>query len=263
MYYNMKKIKISITDTNQDYTISANIRKTSNKWIVCLHGIQSNKDLFNDIFSIPYFDDYSILAIDFIGFGESDKPENFSYDIDDQAMIISRVVENLKIQKLHIIGHSLGGMVGILLLNYLKEKILSFVNMEGNLVLEDCGLSLKVASRSFDEFKNKYFGKIKLDLEKSKAPNAYKRRKWIESVPDYAFYKTSESIVKWSKGKKMLNLFISSLNRKLYVYGQKNLFKAKRLPSNINVAEISNAGHFMLLDNSGECYKKIIGFLSK
>lgn len=247
---------------NESYSISTNIRKVSDEWILCLHGIQSNKELFSDIFSIPLFDKYSMLAIDFVGFGESDKPENFSYDINDQAHLCSALIEKLKIDKAHIIGHSLGGMVGTVLLNLQKNKISSFVNMEGNLVLEDCGLSLDVAGKSFEEFRNSYFSKIRVDLEKSHEIGADKRRKAIELVPDYAFYKTSRSIVEWSKSRKLLDIFVSAPQRKLFMYGQRNSHKTKVLPKNMKTATINNAGHFMLLENPDECYKKIEEFLS-
>jgi len=234
---------IPINYSGLDLKISILIKRKSEKWIVCLHGIQSNKELFIDLLKQPFFENYSLLAIDFVGFGKSSKSENFSYDVLDQANICQKIINQLKIKELNLIGHSLGGMVGTLLLEPLKDIVKSFISMEGNLVYADCGLSKVVANLSFEDFKNQYSNKI--------------------SVSDFVFYKTSVSIVEWSKSEKLLKLFKESSVRKLFVYGEKNSYKVKILPKNFNSEMISNAGHFMLIDNPSECYKAFEEFYSE
>lgn len=234
---------IPVNYSSLDLKISITIRRKSEKWIMFFHGIQSDKELFTKLIKQSFFDNYSLLAIDFVGFGASSKSKNFSYDVLDQANICQEIINKLKIKELNLIGHSLGGMVGTLLLEPLKDIIKSFINMEGNLVYADCGLSKVVADLSFEDFKNQYSKKI--------------------SVPDFVFYKTSVSIVKWSKSEKLLKLFKESPVRKLFVYGEKNSNKVKILPKNFNSAMISNAGHFMLIDNPSECFKVIKNFYLK
>jgi len=148
------------------------------------------------------------LVIDFVGFGKSSKPKDFSYDIKDQAEICKQIINLLKIEKLHIIGHSMGGMIGTLLLNSLKDKVFSFVNLEGNLILKNCGTSLNVARHSFKEFREKQYDLIKSRIEESSEPSANYRIKWTRQIPDYVFYKASKSIVNWSKSRKLYTLFI-------------------------------------------------------
>src|SRR5260221_5662540 len=113
--------------------VASFIQKRSTEYILFLHGIQSNKELFVPLMKQSFLDAYSLLALDCIGFGNSSKPEDFSYDVQEQAHIISEVLKQLGITKLHIIGHSLGGVIGTLLLQPLQENILSFLNLEGNL----------------------------------------------------------------------------------------------------------------------------------
>lgn len=175
---------ILVNYLGQDLRMSVFQKKISNKWIIFLHGIQSNKELFTGLMDQPFLQNYSLLAIDFIGFGRSSKSEKFSYDVLDQANICQEIINKLKIKEFNLIGHSLGGMVGTLLLEPLKDIIKSFINMEGNLVYSDCGLSKIVAELSFKDFKNQYSNKI--------------------SVPEFVFYKTSVSIVEWSKSEKLL-----------------------------------------------------------
>src|SRR5271168_759384 len=94
--------------------IAANVKQSNSQWLLCLHGIQSSKELFDGLFELPLASNFSMLALDLVGFGKSSKPENFSYDIKDQAIVVTEVLRLIRMRKLHIVGHSLGGMIGTL-----------------------------------------------------------------------------------------------------------------------------------------------------
>lgn len=55
---------------------------------------------------------YRIIAPDHIGCGLSDKPENFSYRLQDHVENLKRLVNHLGIQKYHLIVHDWGGAIG-------------------------------------------------------------------------------------------------------------------------------------------------------
>lgn len=258
----MENRKISVAYKGLDLEISALIKDDAKEWLVLLHGIQSNKELFAGLLKQSFVKSYSCLAIDAVGFGGSSKPENFSYDLQDQANIVEQIVRQLGIKKLHLVGHSLGGMVATLLLKPLENIVASFVNMEGNLVYADCGLSKIVAEYNFEDFKNEKYAKVKSDIASSQEPSGPQRTKWLKLIPDLAFYRTSVSIVEWSKSETLLQLFKNSSARKLFMYGDQNSGKADILPSSIERAEIPHAGHFMLLDNPQASYEAIRGFLA-
>lgn len=239
-------------------------RKNNSTWIVLLHGLQSNKQVFAELLQQPLFQKYSILALDFVGFGSSSKPEDFSYDLQDQADVVEGVLDELKIESFHIIGHSMGGMVGILLLDQLKNRVLSLVNLEGNLVADDCGASISIVdAHTFADFSVSGYETFKDSQRKSKELGVEKRLKWISMIPDFAFYRSAAAIVRWSKSEKLLALFLRAPQKKLYVYGEKNREKGKRLPGFIEKAEIPNAGHRMLTDNLFGTYVAIENFYQK
>lgn len=259
----MEEINISVSSKGSDLTISAYLSRGGEEWVLCLHGLQSNKEMFRDLLSQLYLKKYSVLAPDFIGFGKSSKPESFSYDLEDQANVCLGIILKLDMKRIHIIGHSMGAMVGTLLLSLIPEKIASFVNMEGNFVFEDCGASKEVAALTFKEFSEAGFEGLKREIAESGLPSAKNQMTWLQQIPDYAFYKSSKSIVAWSKSGKLLPIFLSSPHKKLYVYGEQNAFKAKVLNNRVATAEISKASHFMLTDNPAECLKVIGAFLEE
>ncbi len=259
----MEEVTISVRCKGLELAISAYLSKRGEEWVLCLHGLQSGKEIFRDLLSQPYLKKYSVLAMDFVGFGKSSKPESFSYDLEDQANVCLDIILKLGMKKIHIIGHSLGAMVATLLLHLIPEKIASFVNMEGNLVFADCGASKEVASLTFKEFSEAGFEGLKREIAESGLPSAKNRMEWLQQIPDYAFYNSSKSIVTWSKSGKLLPIFLSSPAKKLYVYGEQSAFKIRVLNDRVATAEISTAGHFMLTDNPVECLNVIGAFLEK
>lgn len=162
--------------------------------------------MFHKLVSRPLFNNYSLLLIDFVGFGNSSKPETFSYDLMDQALICQEIITSLDLRNIQIIGHSMGGMVGTLLLEMIRAK-------------------------------------------------------WLTLIPDYAFYKSSLSIVDWSRSRKLLHIFLELKRRKLYIYGNKSKEKINSLENKIQLAQIPDAGHFMLIDNFKSCVEQIESFL--
>ncbi len=245
----MQTNKVTISFNKKALSISYSAESRSDKWLICLHGIQSNKELFSDIFLDNRLNDYSILALDFIGFGDSDKPQDFSYDLLDQAKITVLVLDELSIKNFYLLGHSLGGMVGTLLLSMSQNNIKGFINCEGNLSIEDAGLSKDIVSKDYEEFKLHDYDQIKKNIKDSNEPSAILRTKWLQLTPDYAMYKICQSIIKWSEDVSFDDRFFNAKVPRLYIYGDKNIDKANRVVDSIEKAAVFNSGHFMFIDN--------------
>lgn len=250
-----KELSIRIEHNNRDLDFAGEYVPGGKIHVVCLHGLQFNKSAFAPVLNLCSQKGLSCLALDFIGFGDSSKPLDFSYELEEQALVIGHLLKDFRFEKLVLVGHSMGGMIGTLLLAELEEKLLGFVNMEGNFVLNDCGASLLVSKTTFEEFSRNVFPELK------QSPEASERKQWLDSTADYAFYGSSHSIVEWSQSEKLLPLFVESPVNKLFVYGEKNRRKVAELPASIAKAEIAQAGHFMLMDNPEETLTVLEGFL--
>ena len=247
----------------QVYDIAAHVHEGSETWIMCLHGIQSNKGLFDELLAQPFLDDYSLVAPDLVGFGDSSKPYDFSYDLQGQAGICAQLATTLGIKKIFLIGHSLGGMVATLLLQELEDKVQGIVSLEGNFTLQDAGASQDIANQSLDDFRDKGFQNLKSSIATSGEASAASRLQWLESSPDYVVYKSAQSIVKWSETGKLLGQFADTPAKKLYGYGQKNAAKAARIPASIPQVAIPNSSHFMLVDQPAATFQALRDFLVK
>jgi len=227
-------------------------------WIFCIHGLQSNSKLFGNLLCQPFLQGYSKIAVDLIGFGQSAKPHGFSYAVEDQAAVVQGVFPLLKISRAIIIGHSLGGMIGVLLLDPLSEILQGFINMEGNLQYADCGVSKEVANSDYANFRGNIYREFKAKV----AGESPQRAVWLEDIPDHVFYKSSQSIVEWSKSEKLKALFGSARCPCLFIYGERNSDKCLAVPKPIPSLQINNAGHFMLMDNPQDTYACLKNFLA-
>ena len=90
--------------------------------IVLLHGWGQNIQMMNPI-GERYQKYFNILNIDLPGFGESDEPLD-SWTVVQYADCVKKLVDNLKIKKVILIGHSFGGRVSLVYAaKYKTEKL--------------------------------------------------------------------------------------------------------------------------------------------
>jgi len=79
--------------------------------LVLLHGIGSSLDFWKD--TIEFFQkERDVIALDFPGFGFSDKPA-IRYSIHFQVLKLKRFLDQLKLNKIYLAGHSMGGAIAI------------------------------------------------------------------------------------------------------------------------------------------------------
>jgi len=238
------------------------IDKGSHSAFLFIHGLQSRKETF-DIYlnNFPPKTKRSLISLDLIGFGQSDKPENFGYDLLDQVNKIKKLLYELEIKDLIIIGHSYGGMIGTKLLQSADLEIKSIINLEGNLVEEDCGESINVANMTFSKFQD-YFESLKGELVNSDYKSDIFRGESLAKIPAEVFYKTSKTIVNWSKSGDLYNLFCNSPIPKLLITGSNSSYFSKPKRGNIKHVTIDDVTHFMLSEKPFEVYEYIEKYLT-
>lgn len=97
----------------------------SKKFLVFLHGWGA--DLNSFLWTKNYFNNYSLIYVDFAGFGKTPEPKT-AWTVFDYAKDLKMLLEQFEIEELILIGHSFGGRVAI---KFAKE----FQNEYSNLKL--------------------------------------------------------------------------------------------------------------------------------
>ena len=72
------------------------------------------------------------ILIDLPGFGYSDKPRVFSYNIHKQALVLEQFLSHLRLQRFALFGHSMGG-AAIEAAGLLGERVTTLLVSEPNL----------------------------------------------------------------------------------------------------------------------------------
>lgn len=76
--------------------------------------------------------DYRCIAVDLMGFGESDKRKDGDYTIEAQARRVVALADALSLEKFRLIGHSMGGMISLYIAAKLtRERVISVVSLAG------------------------------------------------------------------------------------------------------------------------------------
>ena len=253
--------KIELVHKDIKIEISSEFRKGAAESIMFIPGLGCSKDSFNDVWKSPRFERYTILTFDLLGFGDSSKPKAFSYSMEDHAEICKLIIEKLCLEKIHLVGHSMGGAIGLLLIEKVPARILSFTNLEGNLIGEDCTFSRDAVRYTVEEFEATIFKDFESRIKGTKDFNRL-YHSWLSESDPYAFYRNSESLVKWSDSRELLKRFTGLAIKKWYVFGEanKNLPVLKML-DDIPKIEIAHAGHFMMIDNPEEFYRELFNVL--
>jgi pimeloyl-ACP methyl ester carboxylesterase len=239
--------------------ISYDLQRRGEESIVFIHGLGCCKDCFRDVWGFPGYKQYTVLTFDLPGFGDSDKPYEFSYRMEDQASITKLLIQELNLSGIHIVGHSMGGAIGLLLTKDIKSIVDSFICLEGNFISEDCTGSRNAVKYSLEDFLKEGFNHLKADISES-ADELF--LDCLSKSDPYAFYRSSESLVKWSDNGKLLELFLSLDICKYYIFGELNASAPviKYLTS-IPKLMIPNAGHAMMADNPSRFYSDLLGIL--
>lgn len=242
------------------------IRPGSGETILYLHGMGSSKHDFLGAVDIDVFRDHTLIAFDFPGCGNTAYPEGLSLGVDDLAEITNELISCLNLNNLVLVGHSLGGVAGLLFAHKYRDRVRKFINVEGNLSPEDCFLTREVAQHSFGDFiKSKYLEGLQLKLYGS--PNRGARiyaDRFRKEVTPQAFYDYSASIVHHSDHCDLPGKFTGLGIPKAFLYGSANnhlSYLARLIDNGVHAIEVSGSGHWPLYDNPSFFYHALISFL--
>ncbi len=225
--------------------------------ILFLHGLACSRKSFNSTIRAGHLKKYRILNIDLIGFGEADKPEDFDYRMESQAGLLNEFLDSLgEFERLHIVAHSMGGAVGLLMADSPKNRLVSFANLEGNLISSDCDMfSRRVIRLPEKTYRSRMFAKHRKAFKNDAAFD-------FDNTTAEAVYRSSRSLVEWSDSGKLLQRFRVLNCRKAYFYGEENraMPVLERL-EDIPEIEIPEAGHCMMTDKPVLFSRALLEFL--
>ncbi|APF23613.1 alpha/beta fold hydrolase [Clostridium butyricum] len=188
------------------------------------------------------------ILVDLLGSGFSDKPDYYLYTVKEHAEYLYRFIQDLKLEKLIIFGHSLGGAIAIELANKCTQNIQSIILSEANLDKSIIGSS----SYEFGTCKEEDF--ISGVFYEVVTENMDENSMWAASLsvcsPE-AMSRISQSAVIGTEPT-WREILYSLKCKKTFIFGEKSLpdkDKNELKKHGINIEIVKEAGHTMAWEN--------------
>lgn len=235
--------------------------------LLMLHGLGASRRCFEEAPSHLDPSRFTLVMPDLPGFGESSVPDGLDLSMASIASAMEAVVASLSTRDIHIVAHSMGGGVGLLLADAPTLRVRSFISAEGNLVAEDAVMSSKV-SRLKESVFSKVFTKWLAMVEDSLGQDSVRQHElFLESLaatPPKVIHRTSTSCWALTLSGELAERFLALDCPKLYIVGEKTLLE-RSLPDPVTQAEVSivtvpGVDHFVM-ENADAFYGAVRQFL--
>ncbi|WP_436517432.1 alpha/beta fold hydrolase [Ekhidna sp. To15] len=102
--------KSTTTFSWKEHQVIYKIHESEKPWLLLIHGFPTASYDWHKIWH-QLTERFSLVALDMLGFGYSDKPNPFPYSIMQQADLMQDLIQHLKISDCHLLAHDYGDTV--------------------------------------------------------------------------------------------------------------------------------------------------------
>jgi len=233
-----------------EFRLSVRFREGGDDLVMFVHGLGCSKESWRTAWQRPELRGRSLLAPDLPGFGHSACPPGFTAGLDEYARVLGALIDAHALRRIHLVAHSMGGSIVLLLPPQLLSRLENLVLVEPRLFRSSCGIASTTVGVSADEFKHSVFPGIRQRM--SSEPHAVYD---LDRTDKGAFYASSRSMLEWSANRALLERFQQADCRKFFIYGAENrhLQELAFVEPALTVG-IENAAHFVMNDNPDGFY---------
>lgn len=258
---------LSVLYKSRKFTIEYFDREGELQTILMLHGLGGAKENYYEACKSDALAGHRLISMDNPGTGNSTYYEDMPLNIDDLVEIIALFTAQLGLKDFILIGASMGGLTTLLYLKHHgREKIKAYINIEGNLMPEDCMFSSKVVQHKFKEFEQLFPSKIKEMVHKGNTGYHIIANNLALNTNVRSYFEYSFQTVEYSATGELLDQFIQLKLPKLFIYGEHNStlsYIPALLKNNVPTHSISGSDHFIFYDNPKELYETIGAFINE
>lgn len=236
--------------------------------LVLLHGFLENKSMWIDLATV-WSEKYRVIAIDLLGHGETNC-QGYVHTMEDQAAAIHAVLKHLKLRRIHLIGHSMGGYVALAFAEMFPDFIKSLV-LQNSTALEDSAERKKNRLRAIKAVKHNSENFVRLAVSNLFAPDNHEVfAKEIENTRSEALKTPLQGIIAALEGmrerKNRTFILQSEQFPVLLILGAKDA--VLDFETNKNIVKPENLvvfpdGHMSHIENKEALQKVVLQFLAK
>jgi pimeloyl-ACP methyl ester carboxylesterase len=229
--------------------------------IVLLHGFLESLSMWNSLAAVLQ-KEYRVVSIDLPGHGKS-KSLDSEPSIDQMANAVFRLLDNLQIKDAIIIGHSMGGYVGLALVEHHPELINSLILLHSK-ASEDSDQSKKKRDLGIEMLQRHPSLFIKESIQnlfwnKSVDSLEFEKHELIEDALKVDPQGYIDSLLAM-KNRPNRTKLLNAGNSIVYIAGKNDpvipielsLLEMQRLPENSRVI-LENSGHMGFIEEKEKC----------
>ncbi len=240
-----------------EFRLSVRFREGGDDLVFFVHGLGCSKDCWRAAWQRPELRGRSLLAADLPGFGHSACPPAFGADIADYARVLAALIDAHALRRIHLVAHSMGGSIALLLPSQVLSRLGSLVLVEPRLFSSSCGIAAEAAGVTSEEFGRSVFPALRRQMSGDEHALFD-----LDRADTRAFYASSRSLIRWSATRALLERFQQAECRKFFVYGEDNRHLQELAFIEPALAlSIEGAAHFVMNDNPDGFYDCLSGIL--
>jgi pimeloyl-ACP methyl ester carboxylesterase len=232
--------------------------------VLFLHGFGGTKEDYSDAALHPLLAGRPLLAYDAPGCGETTCEDLTVVSIPFLVATAEAVLAAHGVDRFHLVGHSMGGLTGLLLADHDPGRVASFIDIEGNVAPEDCFLSRQVVSHPHPDaagFLAAFTDRVWHSGEYSAALYASGLAHKIRAEAVQPIF---ESMVDLSDNGDLLGRFLALPFPRMFMFGEQNR-ALSYLPTladqGVELAEVPGSGHWPMYSNAPHLWAVLTDFL--
>jgi len=228
--------------------------------VVFLHGFGSTKEDYADVAFEPAFEGRRIFAYDAPGCGETACDALSAITIPLLVATARAALDAARIDRFHLVGHSMGGLTALMLADAEPDRVLSFVDIEGNIAPEDCFLSRQILTQPADDADAFLDGFIERTRRAPDYASALYAASLRHKVRAGAVCPIFRSMVDLSDHGDLLSRFVGLPFPRMFMHGDQNAhlsYLGTLTANGVDVAPIPRCGHFPMYSNPEAMWRHI------
>ncbi|WP_175724993.1 alpha/beta fold hydrolase [Burkholderia ambifaria] len=259
--FSQSRLSFAVDGTQLD--VSAIHRGGTRAPVVFLHGFGSTKEDYADIVRHRAFDGRPFVAYDAPGCGESQCADLSRVSIPFLVETALQVIDGLGFARFHLVGHSMGGLTALLLAHRYPRRVLSFVDIEGNIAPEDCFLSRQIVDHprdSAEQFLDDFIDRTRRAPAHASALYSASLRHKVRAEAVGGIFR---SMVELSDNGDLMRKYLGLPFPRMFMYGEQNRslsYLSAIEAHGVVLSEIPDCGHFPMYSNPVAMWTAIADF---
>jgi pimeloyl-ACP methyl ester carboxylesterase len=186
--------------------------------VLLIHGLGESSRCFEPILATR-FEGWNLLAPDLPGYGKT--PSEQVRTLSQFAQLLGHWIAASDPSPLVLVGHSMGGVIGQFLCGIHPDRISAFLNVEGNLSLQDCTYSSQASACTPAEFRESGFSRLIAEVAAAgrSDPASASYAASMQQCHPTQFHTNSLELVEVSASERLAGEMAASLVQSLYIAG--------------------------------------------